>query len=125
MLSPSAMTFRPFLPLVLALPAFGCSVNAQDDSSAGQDVAEAPVRYLALGDSVAFGYDPNLPEDAAPTRYVGYPDELAKLLGLRVANAACSGEATGGFVDPKGDDNGCRDNRAKGHLHVRYDTTQL
>src|SRR5438876_1218589 len=99
------MKLRPLLlPFLVAFCALGCSVSSDDESSAGQDVAEAPVRYLALGDSVAFGYDPNLPEDTSPTHYVGYPDELAKLLGLRVANAACSGEATGGFVDPSGDD---------------------
>ncbi|XAS75817.1 GDSL-type esterase/lipase family protein [Dermatophilaceae bacterium Sec6.4] len=58
--------------------------------------------YLALGDSVAFGYrepttfpPPNYPN---PKSFVGYPEEIGSALGLRVTNASCPGETSGSFV---------------------------
>jgi len=84
-------------------------------------------RYLALGDSVAFGFDPLVPlEDREDVdNFIGYPEALAKMLDLDVANASCPGEASGGFISLTGVDNACRPYRASFPLHVDYATSQL
>lgn len=67
--------------------------------------------YLALGDSVSFGYRepttspaPNY-KDAA--NFVGFPEVVASDLGLRLANLSCPGETTASFLNPKAPSNGC------------------
>lgn len=80
--------------------------------------------YLALGDSVAFGFSPLLdPHNAS--NFIGYPAIVGDRLDMNVVNAACSGEATGGFISPTGLDNSCRFYRANWPLHVSYTGTQL
>jgi lysophospholipase L1-like esterase len=80
--------------------------------------------YLALGDSVPFGFSPLLnPRDA--DNFVGYPEIVAKQLGIDDVNATCPGEATGGFLSPTGTDNVCRPYRAAFPLHVHYNGTQM
>lgn len=80
--------------------------------------------YLALGDSVAFGTNPLVnPSDA--TRFSGYPDVVAQQLNVESVNAACPGEATGGFISPTGLDNVCRPYRSAFPLHTSYTGTQL
>ena len=97
------------LVLVTALP-----------SAASQDKGE----YLALGESVAFGFNPLLdPRNAA--NFVGYPEALGDKLNLQVTNASCPGEASGGFISLTGQDNVCRPYRAVFPLHVPYATSQL
>ena len=53
---------------------------------------------LALGDSVAFGYNPLLDFRVA-SNFVGYPEVVSRRLDLRDVNASCPGEATGGFLN--------------------------
>jgi lysophospholipase L1-like esterase len=84
--------------------------------------SDEPPVYLALGDSVAFGYSPLVTNEVGVS---GYPEALATQLGMPVTNASCPGEASGGFAAADGADNGCRDNRMKYALHVGYDGTQL
>lgn len=93
---------------------------------AAAEQSQAP-DYLALGDSVAFGYRALLPPQdyTNPTTFVGYPERLAQLLGLHLTNAACPGETTSGFISPSGADNGCRAYRASVPLHTSYSGTQL
>jgi lysophospholipase L1-like esterase len=87
--------------------------------------------YLALGDSVAFGYNPLVdPRNAA--NFVGYPEALAKWLDLDLRNASCPGEASGGFISLMGVDDVCRPYRFGTPgvqpalpLHVAYSTSQL
>jgi lysophospholipase L1-like esterase len=83
--------------------------------------------YLALGDSVAFGYDPlvSIPGRSDPENFVGYPEALAEILDIDVANASCPGEASGGFISLTGIDNSCRPYRGAFPLHVDYTTAQL
>lgn len=108
----------PMRTVVLAsVVAAGCAA-APDP---GTPVDEAPA-YLALGDSVAFGYNPLATDRSAVT---GYPELLAERIGLPVTNASCPGEATGGFLSPVGNDNHCRENRQAYALHADYDGTQL
>jgi lysophospholipase L1-like esterase len=92
--------------------------------------------YLALGDSVAFGYiPPNAsppPNYNDPSSFVGYPEDLGRALRLKVANASCPGETTVSFIAQGGLSNGCENSpgSATGYrtfypLHVNYPNTQL
>ena len=80
--------------------------------------------YLALGDSVPFGFNP-LVNAANAGNFVGYPEIVAKRLSLEDVNATCPGEATGGFLSLTGTDNVCRPYRAAFPLHVSYSGTQM
>lgn len=84
-----------------------------------------PVEYLALGDSLAFGYSPYVsPLDA--DNFVGYPEALAPMLRDEVTNASCPGETSSHFISLSGADHGCGDFRGYGFpLHASYTGTQL
>jgi lysophospholipase L1-like esterase len=108
-----------FVP-ALATPAAARPANGNEDD--GQGI------LLGLGDSVAFGYDPLVVaagKAGNPKNFVGYPDIAARRLELRDANAACPGEASGGFIKLTGPDNGCRLYRYLYPLHVNYTTSQF
>jgi hypothetical protein len=81
--------------------------------------------YLALGDSVAFGYNPVDAQDDPKNvaAFIGYP-ELISLAAIPTANAACEGETSGSFIDVALPDQGspdCRAWRAAGDaMHVHY-----
>jgi len=92
--------------------------------------------YLALGDSVTFGYQepsvvpaPNY-HDAAS--FLGYPEHLARELRVNVVNPACPGETSSSLIDNKAESNGCENvhgapggYRTSFPLHVRYSGSQL
>ncbi len=105
------------LSLVTTVPA---SAEADDSS-----------QYLALGDSVAFGYTPRAVTPPAnylnAANFVGYPEMVARVLELKDVNASCSGEATGGFISlTSSNDNGCLTGyRLYYPLHVAYKSSQL
>src|SRR5678816_2705846 len=109
---------------------------ATPDASAPDAIAEPPPRptYLALGDSIAFGYNKNhrtwlsngtsveLADQAAYA--IGYPEALATMVhddahvSLDVADISCPGEAVGSLVTGAHvDDNDCWENRQKYALH--------
>jgi lysophospholipase L1-like esterase len=89
-------------------------------------------RYLALGDSVSFGYrEVNsipAPDFTKQKQFVGFPEDVAKNLGLKLANAACPGETTTSFMNVKAQSNGCENTfpaggttyRGSFPLHVKY-----
>jgi lysophospholipase L1-like esterase len=92
--------------------------------------------YLALGDSVAFGYVP--PQAVPPPNYrsahsfVGYPEDVAQALRIRVWNASCPGETTDSMLVAGVVSNGCENSPASttGYrtlypLHVQYQGTQM
>jgi lysophospholipase L1-like esterase len=81
--------------------------------------------YLALGDSVPFGYSPLVPIGSDPGQYVGYPQLAAPELKLKVTDLACPGQTTGGFLTLSGDDNGCFIFRRFASLHTDYPGSQL
>jgi lysophospholipase L1-like esterase len=92
--------------------------------------------YLALGDSVSFGYvEPNTsppPTYGDASSFVGYPEDVAAALGLRVANAACPGETSASLVDTSAQSNGCESSPGGGPgyrtaypLHVDYAGSQI
>jgi lysophospholipase L1-like esterase len=92
--------------------------------------------YLALGDSVAFGYVP--PQAVPPPNYrsahsfVGYPEDVAQALRTRVWNASCPGETTASMLVAGAQSNGCENSlgssigyRTQYPLHVQYQGTQM
>ena len=88
--------------IVPALPAWAGSVTGP----------AANGTYLALGDSVAFGY---VPPQAVPApnyrsahSFVGYPEDVAQALRVRVWNASCPGETTASMLTA-----GCRATAAR------------
>jgi len=87
-------------------------------------VAEQPgasPNYLALGDSVPFGYINQAGfEYVNAENFVSYADWLSIGLSLSDVNAACPGETTGSFLSTQAPDNGCRLYRAHAPLHVSY-----
>jgi lysophospholipase L1-like esterase len=89
-----------------------------------RDPDHADPGYLALGDSVAFGFNPLL-LGSPPTSFVGYPEVLASRADLNLTNAACPGETSSGFISLTGLDNGCREFHGAIGLHATYSTTQL
>jgi lysophospholipase L1-like esterase len=109
------------------------SGSALADPVTGSD---ANGTYLALGDSVAFGY---VPPQAVPSpmylvahSFVGYPEYLAQQLDERVWNASCPGETTASMLTAGAQSNGCENSvgspvgyRTLYPLHVQYQGTQM
>jgi lysophospholipase L1-like esterase len=109
--------------LAVALVAAGCAVplaacsgsgdggTSASASSAGGSPAgssSSSGSYLALGDSVPFGFRGSPGTDySAATNFTGYPELVGKELGLDVVNAACPGETTASFRDVTAQSNGC------------------
>lgn len=82
--------------------------------------------YLALGDSVSFGYITQAGfEYRNPDNFIGFPDYVGQALGMTPTNASCPGETTAGFSSATGADNGCRPYKANFPLHTNYSGTQL
>ncbi len=112
--------------LMPALPASATPVNGH----------AAHGTYLALGDSVAFGYVPPqavpAPNYSDPRSFVGYPEDVARALHIPVSNASCPGETTASFFVPGAPSNGCENSpgssigyRTEFPLHVQYRGTQM
>jgi lysophospholipase L1-like esterase len=108
---------RRLIVLLSALTLFSASVLPASAASEGHG-------YLALGDSVAFGFNPLLDKSNA-ANFVGYPEAVAQKLNIEDVNASCPGEATGGFISLTGLDNSCRPYRSAFPLHVSYTGAQL
>src|SRR5262249_19878432 len=112
--------------LISALPASATSVTGP----------AADGTYLALGDSVAFGF---VPPEAVPApnyrsahSFVGYPEDVAQALRIRVWNASCPGETTASMLEAGAQSNGCENSlgspigyRTQFPLHVQYQGTQM
>jgi lysophospholipase L1-like esterase len=82
--------------------------------------------YLALGDSVSFGFITQAGfEYGNPANFVSYANYVGNDLRLTTTNAGCPGEATTSFISSTGADNGCRAFRSAAPLHVNYSGTQL
>ncbi len=105
------------LALISSLALFGLAAVPASAGSEGHD-------YLALGDSVPFGFNPLVNANDA-SNFVGYPEIVAQRLDVKDVNATCPGEATGGFLSLTGTDNVCRPYRAAFPLHVEYNTSQM
>ena len=124
--------------LVLILLAVAGLVGATTPALAAQtgqasDTARHDRTYLALGDSVPFGYIGNRPDlYPDPHNLVGWPNFVADELRLRLRNASCPGETTDSFIDATAQSNGCENRlgsdigyRDLYPLHVTYEGSQL
>jgi hypothetical protein len=61
--------------------------------------AASTARYLALGDSISFGYHPPAPPPPQPIQsYIGYPEILDPLVPKQEINLSCPGETSAGFL---------------------------
>jgi lysophospholipase L1-like esterase len=129
--------------VAVALGATACVVattSCTSNESAGPDAAtgvpattsaeDDPGTYLALGDSVPFGFrSGEAGEYRDEDNFVGYPELVGEELGLEVINAACPGETTASFLDPSAQSNGCQNSlrsafgyRTAYPLHTAYDS---
>jgi lysophospholipase L1-like esterase len=92
--------------------------------------------YLALGDSVAFGYRP--PQVTPRSEYLdaanfaGYPEALATVDRLKLRNLSCPGETTASFLRRTAPSNGCENApnggtayRSNFPLHTSYPLSQM
>jgi lysophospholipase L1-like esterase len=109
---------------ILALLALGSAVTGVAPPGTAEAASNRPQTYLALGDSLAFGFSP-LVSPLVEDNFIGYPDTVAAALKLRLTNAACPGETSSHLVDLAGIDNNCGPWRANFPLHATYSTTQL
>lgn len=86
--------------------------------------------YVALGDSVTFGYqEPQVvpaPNYSSAASFPGYPEQIKKALHLKVANFSCPGETAASLVNASAPSNGCENGYRKAYpLHMRYTGSQL
>jgi hypothetical protein len=107
----------------LAVAITGCS--SSDKSSKGS------VKYLGLGDSIAYGQNDFVAytQDARPNgdAFIGYPDLLGpEVFGGQYENLGCPGATTSSFLSLDGVDNGCRDFQMNwlDTMHVQYTSTE-
>jgi hypothetical protein len=114
-----------------------CWIRAGSTSAAPVTGSDANGTYLALGDSVAFGYV--LPPNAVPApKYLdahsfgGDPEYLAQQPNERVSNASCPGETSASLLVAGAQSNGCENSPGSpvGYstlypLHVQYQGTQM
>jgi lysophospholipase L1-like esterase len=109
--------------MLLLLPA-GVLAFAPVSRAQGIDYVDKSTRYLALGDSLAFGYNPASPTDLASD--VGYADMVAQDLKKRLANASCPGETSGSILDITAPDFGCQAWRTSDSpMFINYSGAQM
>jgi lysophospholipase L1-like esterase len=108
----------------------GCSADGAPGASPGGSTAAGSGAYLALGDSVPFGFWGGSAADFSDAEnFVGYPELVGEELGLDVINASCPGETTASFLDATAQSNGCENSlqsdfgyRTAFPLHVPYES---
>jgi len=125
---------------LLAATVVGTASPALSASRVRTAIAVKPVTpgssYLALGDSVTFGYREatNQPPPAYSNAasFVAYPQDVGTALDLKVANASCPGETSLSLIQSAVQSNGCENipgggpgYRSAFPLHVSYTGTQL
>jgi len=131
-----ALKPRKTLATMTAVGAAVVALTAAGVTPAAAASTPAPVtqgaRYLALGDSIAFGFRESdavqTPHYNRPSTFHGYPYLIAKNLGLRLTNAACPGETAASFITAGKYDHGCslqEDETSPGYraafpLHTHY-----
>lgn len=105
------------LALIAALLAFGGVRTA---------AAVAPPTYLALGDSITFGYVASPPSAdgsnpfADAGNFVAYPSYVGAALRMQTVDAACPGESSASMITLGAPDAGCASYRSAYPLHAAY-----
>jgi lysophospholipase L1-like esterase len=106
----------------ICLAAYGCASPSAGEGEPGSQVASESQaldkgKLLALGDSIAFGYNP-FGDFSKAKNFEGYPEMLGSEFSVK--NASCPGETSKSIMDATAPDNGCRKYRAQYPLHVNY-----
>jgi lysophospholipase L1-like esterase len=110
---------RSFCVFALILLSSTSLILAQNPNNAIKNTG-----YLALGDSLAFGYNPTVPVNL--NNYHGYPEFVSFGIHEKLANASCFGETSGSFLSTTAPDFGCRQWKQEGlPLFVSYSGTQM
>ena len=110
---------QSFCVFALILLSSTSLILAQNPNNAIKDT-----RYLALGDSIPFGYNPTVPVNL--NNYHGYPEFVSDGIHRKVANASCFGETSGSFLSATAPDFGCRQWKQAGNpLFIPYSGTQM
>jgi len=107
-------------------------------SAAGREPSVTPgSTYLALGDSVSFGYEASgvvpAPDYSRASSFRGWPEHAARALRLELVNASCPGETSASLINPAAPNLGCENQqgnpalsyRSNFPLHVKYSGSQL
>jgi lysophospholipase L1-like esterase len=111
---------------------------AASASAAKPEPAVTPgSRYLALGDSISFGYqEPQVvpkPDYSKASNFLGWPEHTGRALHLRVVNPSCPGETSASLIDTSAQAYGCENTAGNKNisyrkfypLHVKYSGSQL
>jgi len=105
----------------LCLVGSACASQVDDGTAQAQAQQTSQAlergRLLALGDSIAFGYDP-FGDFTKDKNFSGYPEALDEEFSVK--NSACPGETSASFLSMTAPDNGCRSYRSRYPLHVNY-----
>ena len=138
--------FRAPAFALVALALVGTSLVATTGTTLAASSAVRPVvagaPYLALGDSIVFGYretaNTPTPDYSKATNFAGYPEDVAAALGLELTNASCPGETTSSLINKNAASNGCENHydpatqqqvaggyRTIHPLHASYKRSQL
>ncbi|MGQ0464233.1 MAG: SGNH/GDSL hydrolase family protein [Sporichthyaceae bacterium] len=110
---------------MLAVAVVAAALAVAPWSSPASHAGAAP-EYLGLGDSIPYGFDPNIQGATKESQFIGYPTDLGAALGYTAVNASCPADSAAGFVSMQGEDLGCRE-KFRGYyniLHVDYEVTQ-
>ena len=107
---------------LLCVTAIGCAAETDAPDVLGAEVEADTLalekgRLLALGDSIAFGYNP-FGDFTKDKNFAGYPEALKDEFSVK--NSSCPGETSGSFLDATKPDRGCRAYKAAYPLHVNY-----
>ena len=125
------------MALAAASVAVPVGASAASGGATRSPAVSAGSRYLALGDSVTFGYEEGgvrpAPRYKTPSSFVAFPEILGRELHLKVANASCPGETSASLINPAKPSNGCESTPGAPHtgyrtqfpLHVHYRGSQL
>jgi lysophospholipase L1-like esterase len=108
------------LAVGMIAPAFASSHASRGMSAKAAAPAAKPAvsgaPYLALGDSVPFGYKESTaipkPNYHKPKTLLSWPQDVASALGLKLTNASCPGETTASLINVKAQSNGCENTPA-------------
>jgi lysophospholipase L1-like esterase len=91
----------------------------------GSALAQNFPPYLALGDSIAFGFTTQAGfEYVNPTNFIPYGDYLSSNFHLTEVNAGCPGETSSSFLSAATPDHGCAYFKSTFPLHTKYVSTQ-
>lgn len=128
-------TIAGVVVLLAAVTASGASA-ATPAPVGGSTKVRPGSTYLALGDSVTFGYEEQTvtppPNYGNASSFIAYPQLVAQALKLKAVNLACPGETSGSLINASAPSNGCENAPNGGRayrklfpLHVKYTGSQL